>query len=238
MRPLLTLVLGIIGLMLASWCFAGVDHPSLVTDPSLITLINTTGDDVFATTNLTTLLDPTGNGTQHYGPYNSMSTDSGTCGNDWANDTFDRHFTVRKNPDGTFLVVEQFKDGSFITPASDSPAVNFSPGACQNGPPAGVVNAGVTGSLDGYFIIPLPAGETQTSNDPHCNAMTLTNANCDTMTFVNTHFTPMCYSATCPVTTFFFHYSAGDQMLVQHEWKNASPDRGGNHGDIRSMNVP
>src|SRR5216117_1550739 len=69
MRPLLTLVLGIIGLMLASWCFAGVDHPSLVTDPSLITLINTTGDDVFATTNLTTLLDPTGNGTQHYGPY-------------------------------------------------------------------------------------------------------------------------------------------------------------------------
>jgi len=40
------------------------------------------------------------------------------------------------------------------------------------------------------------------------------------------------------VTTFFFHYSAGDQMLVEHEWKNASPDRGGNHGDIRSTNVP
>src|SRR5438094_2372129 len=185
MRPLLTLVLGIIGLMLASWCFAGVDHPSLVTDPSLITLINTTGDDVFATTNLTTLLDPTGNGTQHYGPYSSMSTDSGTCGNDWANDTFDRHFTVRKNPDGTFLVVEQFKDGSFITPASDSPPVNFSPGACQNGPaPQGIVNAGVTGNLDGYFIIP---GVTmQTSTSPYCNATLMTNANCDTTTFVNT----------------------------------------------------
>jgi len=40
------------------------------------------------------------------------------------------------------------------------------------------------------------------------------------------------------VTTFFFHYSAGDQSLVEHEWKNASSDRGGNHGDIRSTNLP
>src|SRR6266478_5982821 len=148
MRPLLTLVLGIIGLMLASWCFAGVDHPSLVTDPTVVALITSTGDDVFATTNLTTLLDPAGGGTQHYGPYNSMSPDSGTCGNDWANDTFDRHFTVRRNPDGTFLVVEQFKDGSFTTSAGPSP------GACQNGPAAGLVNPGVTGSMHGYFIIP------------------------------------------------------------------------------------
>src|SRR5439155_7485091 len=185
MRPLLTLVLGIIGLMLASWCFAGVDHPSLVTDPSLITLINTTGDDVFATTNLTTLIDPTTNATQHYGPYNSTSTDSGTCGTDWANDTFDRHFTVRRNQDGSFLVVEQFKDGSFTTPAADSPPVNFSPGACQNGPtPQGIVNAGVIGSLHGYVII--PGVTTQTSMDPHCNATLMTNANCDTMTFINT----------------------------------------------------
>jgi hypothetical protein len=34
--------------------------------------------------------------------------------------------------------------------------------------------------------------------------------------------------------TCFFHYSAGDQNLLEHEWKNASADRGGNHGDIRS----
>src|SRR2546422_4180044 len=115
MRLLLTLVLGIIGLMLASWCFAGVDQPSLVTDPIIVALITRTSDDVFATTDLTSLLDPTGNGTQHYGAYPSTSPDSGTCGPDWANDTFDRHFTVRRNPDGTFLVVEQFKDGSFVT---------------------------------------------------------------------------------------------------------------------------
>src|SRR6266481_8445256 len=155
MRLSLILALGIIGLLVASWCFAGIDRPSLVTDPTLIALITGTGDDVFATTNLTTLLDPSGNATQHYGPYSSTSTDSGTCGNDWANDTFDRHFTVRRNTNGTFLVVEQFKDGSFLTPASDSPPlINPSPGACQNSiVPQGIVNNGVTGNLQGYFII-------------------------------------------------------------------------------------
>jgi len=237
MRLSLTLVFGIIELLGgACWCFAGVDRPALVTDPGLLTLITTTGDDSFATTDLTMLLDPSGATTQHYGPYASTSTDSGTCGNDWANDTFDRHFTVRKNTNGTFLVVEQFKDGSFVTPALDSPPVNFSPGACQNSStPQGIVNNGVTGSLQGYFII--PGVMTQTSTSPYCDATAMTDANCDTTTFINSHFTP-CYPATCTVTTFFFHYSAGDQTLIQHEWKNASADRGGNNGDIRSLNIP
>ena len=53
MRFSLILALGIIGLLVASWCFAGIDQPSLVTDPTLIALITSTGDDVFATTNLT-----------------------------------------------------------------------------------------------------------------------------------------------------------------------------------------
>jgi hypothetical protein len=236
MRLSLTLVLGIIGLLVVSWCFAGVDRPSLVTDPSLLALITSTGDDSFATTDLSALLDPTMTATQHYGPYPSTSTDSGTCGNDWAEDTFDRHFTVRTNTNGTFLVVEQFKDGSFVTPALDSPPVNFSPGACQNSPiPQGTVNNGVTGSLHGYFVI--PGVTTQTSTSPYCNAAAMTNANCDTTTFINTHFAP-CYPVTCTVTTFFFHYSAGDQSLLAHEWKNASADRGGNSGDIRSTNLP
>jgi hypothetical protein len=51
---------------------------------------------------------------------------------------------------------------------------------------------------------------------------------------VNTHFTP-CYPFTCTVSTFFDHYSAGDQGLAVHEWKNASCDRGGNHGDIADL---
>lgn len=211
--------------------------PGGVPDSALATVIATVGDDVFSATDLNTLIDPTGMSTQHYGPFPSASTDSGTCGNDWANDTFDRHFTVRSNPDGTFSVIEQFKNGEFVTPAPDSPPTNFSPGACQQSPtPAGTVNPGVMGDLHGYLVIFVAPGTIQTSNSPYCDAVAMSNANCDTATFINTHFSCI-YGAGCNVPTFFFHYSAGDQSLIYHEWKNASADRGGNSGDIRSVNT-
>lgn len=218
----------VILLLLVSSAVAGPDGSvSGLVDPSL--LVQSPADDLFATADLAALLDPSQNATQHYGPYPSTSLDSGTCGNDWATDTFDRHFTVKRNPDGTFLVVQQFKTGSFITMAGPSP------GSCDpnDGSPPGMVLSGVNGSMHGYFIIPLPAGTMQTSMDPSCVAGDPTAA-CTTTGFIDSHFTP-CYQVTCPVTTFFFHYSAGDQMLVEHEWKNASADRGGNHGDIRSL---
>ncbi|MGH9882221.1 MAG: hypothetical protein ACRD6N_12365, partial [Pyrinomonadaceae bacterium] len=43
---------------------------------------------------------------RHYGPFASTSPDSGTCGNSWATDTFDRHFhvTTTPNEDGTYTV--------------------------------------------------------------------------------------------------------------------------------------
>jgi hypothetical protein len=197
-----------------------------VGDSALSAVIASVGDDTFATTDLATLIDPTATSTQHYGPYRSDSPDSGTCGNDWANDTFDRHFTVHRNADGTFTVVEQFKKGSFTTMAGPSP------GACETNP-GGTVVAGVTGSMHGYFIVPLPPGEVQTSTDPSCVAGN-PNAPCTTTGFIDSHFTP-CYfggTGTCPVTTFFDHYIAVDQGLLYHEWKNASADRGGNNGDI------
>jgi hypothetical protein len=210
----------------------GNHFTSGITDPVILALIG--NDDVFSLADLTVLLDPPGpNGTQHYGPYTSTSPDSGSCGNDWATDTFDRDFTVRTNPDGTFTVVQQFKNGSFVTMAGPSP------GSCDttDGSPPGTLAAGKTGSMHGYFIIPLPPGTTQTSTDASCVSGN-PSAPCTTTGFINSHFTPACYPATCPVTTFFFHYAAGDQSLVEREWKNASPDRGGNHGDIRSVNVP
>ena len=218
----------VLSLLLASSASADPDAnhaTSGLTNPALLGLI--TNDDVFSTANLTILLDPPGsNATQHYGPYPSGSPDSGTCGNDWANDTFDRHFTVKSNQDGTFTVIEQFKDGSFTT------MLGPSPGACETNP-GGVVAADVVGSMHGYFIIPIPFA--QTSNDPHCDATTPTNTDCTTATFVNTHFASCAYPAPpCAVTTFFFHYNAVDQGLVKHEWKNASGDRGGNSGDIAS----
>lgn len=200
-----------------------------VTSPALLALI--TNDDLFSTMDLSTVLDPTGTTpTQHYGPYASSSPDSGTCGNTWANDTFDRHFTVRLNNDGTYTVVEQFKNGSFTTMNGSSPA------ACDltytnHGT---MIGNGVTGSMHGYFIIPLPPGTTQTSTDASCVAGDPT-ASCTTVGFIDSHFTP-CYGAgVCSASTFFDHYTASNnQHLIYNEWKNASPDRGGNSGDIAS----
>ena len=100
-----------------------------------------------------------------------------------------------------------------------------------------MVNGGVIGGMHGYFIIPLPLGTMQTSTDSSCVAGNPSTP-CTTAGFVDSHFTPCYGTSICTVTTFFFHYSAGDQSLVEHEWKNASADRGGNHGDIRSINVP
>ena len=60
---------------------------------------------------------------RQYGPFPSTSPDSGTCGNDWAEDSFDRHFKVNTspNPDGTYTVVEEFKKGTFVTNLGPSP---------------------------------------------------------------------------------------------------------------------
>jgi hypothetical protein len=221
-----------IGLLLCGVAAAAPDSASIagVTSPSILTMIGSTGDDAFSTMSLSPV-DPSGTPTQHYGPYASGSPDSGTCGNDWADDTFDRDFTVRTNSAGT-TVVEQFKNGSFVT-LGPGP----SPGACDSsdGYGPGTINAGHTGSMHGYFII--SGTLVQTSTSPYCNAVAMTNADCTTATFIDTHFVP-CYGATCTVSTFFDHYSAGDQSLAVHEWKNASCDRGGNHGDIADLVGP
>ena len=143
-RIILMLVTAVLGsVLLASSASADPDRPALgVTDPGLLALI--TDDDFFATADLIALLDPSATATQHYGPYQSGSPDSGSCGNDWAQDTFDRHFTVKHNPDGTFTVIQQFKNGSFSTDAG------FSPGACESGPPQGLVVAAACSATSSF----------------------------------------------------------------------------------------
>jgi hypothetical protein len=220
------------GLLFCSVAAAAPDQASIsgLTSVSVLSMINSTGDDAFSTMSLSPT-DPSGTPTQHYGPYASGSPDSSTCGNDWATDTFDRDFTVRTANDGTVTVVEQFKNGSFATMSGPSP------GACDStdGYGFGTVNAGHTGSMHGYFII---SGDlTQTSDSSSCDAGNPSNTDCTTATFINTHFAA-CYPVTCTVTTFFDHYAAGDQNLAVHEWKNASCDRGGNHGDIADIVAP
>ena len=193
-------------------------------DAGVLALI--TDDDVFSMMDLSAALaSPVslggGNGTQHYGPFAGESPDSGTCGvNDWANDTFEREFTVRATPTG-FTVVEQFKRGAFTT------IEGVSPGSCDSDDtPPGTIRADVTGSMHGYEVITVTG--TQTNSNPSCG----TNP-CTTAGFLASHF-----AGSFAIGTFFFHYAAGDQGLLVHEWKNASDDRGGNHGDIQDEQVP
>src|SRR5437879_2028107 len=56
---------------------------------------------------------------RHYGPFASTSPDSGTCGNDWANDTFKRSFEIDTSHPKD--VIESFDDGRFVTIAGPSP---------------------------------------------------------------------------------------------------------------------
>jgi hypothetical protein len=150
--------------------------------------------------------------TQHYTIANSGSTDSGTCGTIWAADTFDRDYTISAGQ-----VVEDFKNGAFTT--LDAP----SPGACQTTPgPLGnghVVTAGLTGNLQGEEVILVLGG---TFNpDATCTPTTCQNI----ADVIATYF-----GAETPtlINSFDFHYSSGSTG----EWKNASLNRGGNHGDI------
>ena len=156
--------------------------------------------------------------TAHYGPIASTSPDSGTCGNDWATDTFDRHYKVSVTPnvDGTYNVTQQFKKGTFVTSAGASPgACEASIGPIGNG---NTVGAGVTGKMHGSFQIVVTDGT--------FNASETCATGCDTtLGFIAKVFGP---GASYDVPTFSFHYSAGNNG----EWKNASADRGGNHGDI------
>ncbi len=46
--------------------------------------------------------------------------------------------------------------------------------------------------------------------------------------------------ATSTINTYFFHYAGKDgtnQALIVHEWKNASCNRGGSHGDIATAST-
>lgn len=153
--------------------------------------------------------------TRHYGPFQSASPDSGTCGNNWATDSYERHFTVdtRADASGAYTVTEEFKNGTFVTIAGASP------GSCQPGATATTLAAGVTGKMHGDFIIVVTGGSY------NANAV-CTSSNCGTTAdFVATVFGA---TATYDVPTFAFHYNAANCG----DWTNASADRGGNIGDI------
>jgi hypothetical protein len=148
-----------------------------------------------------------------FGPFASASPDSGTCGNTWADDTFERTFRIDPRPtaDGTFVVVERFRHGRFVTRAGASP------GGCDTNP-GGTLAAGVDGRMHGMLVMVVTG-----ILDPYADC---TAESCGTTAgFVATVFGP---DATFTIPSFRFQYAAGRNG----HWTNASEDLGGNRSDI------
>jgi hypothetical protein len=147
-------------------------------------------------------------GTQHFGPFASTSLDNGTCG-PWATDTDNRDWKVQANKDGTFTAREEFKNGTFVTLDA------LSPGGCETTDKhhGTTVRPGVTGSFEGYLGGIVTGG---TYNPNGCNAI---GADCSTTSgFISATFPGGAFST----TSFRFHYAAGSQGLIYHEWTDES----------------
>jgi hypothetical protein len=192
-----------------------------VLDPASAAVIGT-DDDLFATTVVAGT--GTNSGATQFGPYPSVTTDSGTCEVDWAEDTVDRYFMIQQVAPLTYRVIEKYKDGTFTT------SIGPSPGACDSsdGTGPGVVNGGVSGTFHGYDMIAITSA-TYTPGSASCPYP------CDsTNIFLVSVFGAG--AGTRDDYAFFFHYLSNDP-LVYHEWKNASCNRSGNHGDIQSAGI-
>jgi hypothetical protein len=143
----------------------------------------------------------------------SSSPDSGTCFNNWANDTFTRQFDV-DNSGGTPVLTEFFKAGHFVTVAGASP------GGCQTSGDHGTsIAAGVSGSFHGFLSGTVTGGTYNpdaTCPDP-----------CDGSTYVPAFFGA---GATWNVVNdWSFSYEAHGGGLLFRRWTNAGS---GNIGDI------
>jgi hypothetical protein len=154
------------------------------------------------------------------GPYASTSRDSGTCGNDWAIDLFNRNFTATLpiNGDGTYTVKETFTKGHFNTIAGQSPA------ACDGTyiNHGAAIAEGVSGKMGGSFTVIVSNGVFDS------NGVCVRNPDgqCTTAGWVAGFFGP---DATYNVPQFNFTYTAKHQGLQFRSWTNADA---GNSGDI------
>ncbi len=161
-----------------------------------------------------------GGGTFQDGNYPSTSTDSGTCGPDWASDSYQRKFTVTLPADGfgNYAVVEKFVKGHFVTFAGTSP------GACGAGPDNGnTVKGGVKGTFSGFYNLTVTGGTLNVNGT--CTDTDL-NGQCNTNEWVAGFFGG---AATWNLDNWGFKYHSKAKILTQKNWINA---QSGNSGDI------
>jgi hypothetical protein len=160
-------------------------------------------------------------GRTKYAYNGSTSPDSGSCGNDWANDVADRRYFVYddKANDGSYRVKVKFNNGTFTTVQGDSP------GKCDSGN-SNLVSSGITGTFGGFVILKV-TGEDGTwtpTKDVNCAS-----ADCFISEFVSAAFGP---SATYSTPDFFFSYTTTNALACLKHWVNAGT---GNSGDIATI---
>ena len=136
------------GLVLASLLAAGALVASVSASPGLKLDKQDIGDKQCKTDHAKQVVDV------HYTLVNDY--DSGFAGNQWANDTIDRHLRIWQQSDGSFCA--QIEDhGKFVTFAGASPSG------------ATTVPAGVKGDLEGGYITSNIAGAFAPSYATHGN---------------------------------------------------------------------
>lgn len=168
-------------------------------------------------------------GTDHFGPFPSVTTDGSSCGIDWAADTVDRDFTVHDNGDGTFKVTEKFTNGTFTTLGTTSP------GRCEASNHHGSnVIPGIIGSFQGFLT------GTVTSTGYNPSGCSVASATCTT----TQGFLLAVFGTAGPATfscnlgyagcSFNFEYHSNDSTLRYHHWQDKSDGQGGEQfiGDI------
>jgi len=175
------------------------------------------------------------------GPYAAATPDSGTCGDNWAVDLFNRKFVIKpQNPDGSWTVVQRFANGRFISLGDGQSGPAPSPGACNTSPGPGgngnTLKEGVSGAFTGSFTITVQPGFSFVGNGG-CGTLSDWPANagsgsvpgdCTTKGWVETHFPGAVYGSTATVTAFSLTYTAKINNVNKH-WTNSDA---GNTGDI------
>lgn len=172
-------------------------------------------------------------GTFKDGPYTATTPDSGSCGNNWAIDLFNRQFVIHpENTDGTWTVVEKFNSGKFITLGNGETGSAASPGHCDpdNGGSGGnthMLREGVSGTFSGSFTITVNKGTyaaNQGCNSTEGASGASTDDGCTTAQWIALAFPGAIYGSTANVTAYSLTYHANSQ-----QWIDASS---GDSGDI------
>jgi hypothetical protein len=157
--------------------------------------------------------------TVNYSFAGQTSADSGTCGNDWANDTFTRVFKVypEQNTDGSYRLVENFTKGKFVTVQGQSPE------ACGVVATEDTVSANVKGTMKGNESLKVVNGTYSASGAASWDGTG------GTAGFVTAAFGA---SATGNVVDYWFKYHTPNAAACANTWVNAAT---GDAGDIATV---